>query len=133
MQKMNRPLAAALVVLALLITAPACAKKITGATPIATAALTADAVVIRVNELQATVIQACGPAVTCQAGSLSTALARDLVQTCIDVRTTAKAVPAGWQATARAAWAQARPRFAAVTNLAILAALGAVDVLLGGV
>jgi hypothetical protein len=109
-----------------------CAGKVVGATPTATAALKADAVVIRVNELQGTVIQACGPAPQCQPGSLSTSLARDIVQVCIDLRTTLKAVPVGWQATARAAWAQARPRFAAVTNPAILAALSAVDALLSG-
>lgn len=109
-----------------------CAGKVTGATPIATAALQADAIVIRVNELQATVIQACGAAPTCQPNSLPTPLARDLVQTCIDLRTTLKAVPAGWQATVKAAWAQARPRFAGVTNVAILAALSAVDITIGG-
>ncbi len=113
-------------------TAASCPKKVTGDTPIATAALTADAIVIRVNELQATVIQACGSAPQCQPNSLSTPLARDLVQTCIDLRTTLKAVPAGWQATARAVWQQARPRFAPVTNPAIVAALTAVDVYLGG-
>lgn len=124
-----------LVLAALLSTTPltsACAKKNTGATPTASAAITADAIVIRVNELQATVIQACGPAPACQPNSLSTILARDIVQACIDLRTTLKAVPAGWQATVKAAWAQARPRFASVTNVAILAALSAVDVAIGG-
>ncbi len=121
-----------LIVIALLCTAPACSHKVTGATPVAQAALNADAIVIRVNELQAAVIQACGPAPQCQPNSLSTALARDLVQTCLDLRATLKAVPAGWQATVRAAWQQARPRFNPVTNPAILAALAAVDVILGG-
>jgi len=113
-------------------TAASCPKKVTGDTPIANAALAADAVVIRINELQATVIQACGPAPQCQPNSLSTPLARDLVQTCIDLRVTLKAVPAGWQATAKAAWQQARPRFNAVTNPVIVAALVAVDAYLGG-
>jgi hypothetical protein len=130
MQLYKRRFALALVVL--LLALPACAGKVTGATPIATSALQADAIVIRVNELQATVIQACGPAPTCQPNSLDTALARDLVQTCLDLRTTLKAVPAGWQGTVRTAWTQARPRFAAVTNPAILAAVSAVDVILGG-
>lgn len=110
----------------------ACHPKVTGATPVATAALAADAVVIRVNELQATVIQACGPAPTCQPGSLDTNLARTIVQTCMDLRTTLKAVPAGWQATVRTAWNQAKPKFAAVTNPAIVAAIAAVDAVIGG-
>lgn len=110
----------------------ACASHQVGATPKASAALKADAVVIRINELQAATIQACGAGPTCQPNSLSTALARDIVQTAIDIRSTAKAVPAGWQATVRAAWTQARPRFRTVTNPAILAALAGVDALLGG-
>lgn len=114
------------------LTGEGCAGKVTGSTPIATAALQADAIVIRVNELQATVIQACGPAPTCQPNSLPTPLARDIVSTCIDLRTTLKTVPAGWQASVKVAWAQARPRFAAVTNPAILAALSVVDVTIGG-
>ncbi len=109
-----------------------CSHKVTGATPIASAALAADAVVIRINELQATVIDACGPAPMCRAGSLDTALARDIVQACIDIRTTLRAVPTGWQTTVKAGWQQARARFGSVTNVAILAALGLVDVAIGG-
>jgi len=108
-----------------------CAKKVTGDTPRAQSALTADAIVIRVNELQATVIQICGPQPVC-APEISTPLARDIVQTCIDLRTTLKAVPQGWLATIRQAWIQARPRFSAVTNVAVQAALSAVDALIGG-
>lgn len=108
-----------------------CNKKVTGATPTAQAALTADAVVIRVNELQAATIQYCGPAPTCAPDTLDTNLARQIVQTLIDLRATLKAVPAGWQATVKQAWAQARPRFAAVTNPAIVAALAAVDLAIG--
>lgn len=116
-----------------ILTSGACTHKNTGATPTASAAITADAIVIRVNELQATVIQACGPAAVCQPSSgISTILARDIVQASIDVRTTLKAVPAGWQATVKTAWTQARPRFNSVTNPAILAALAAVDILIGG-
>lgn len=111
----------------------ACANKnVTPDTPRAAAAITADAIVIRVNELQAAVIQACGPALTCQPNSLSTALARDIVQTSIDLRTTLKAVPSGWQTTVKTAWAQAKPRFAGIMNAAIIAALSAVDALIGG-
>lgn len=108
-----------------------CAKKVTGATPVANAALAADAVVIRVNELQAATIQYCGPAPQCAPGTIDTQLARLIVSTSIDLRQTLKAVPAGWQATVRQAWAQARPKFATVTNPAIVAALAAVDLAVG--
>lgn len=125
-QRLSR-LALVVALLAFIGTAPGCATHVTGDTPIAASALKADAVVIRINELQATVIQICGPQPQCAPGGISTALARDLVQTCIDARTTLKRVPAGWQATVKAAWQQARPRFAGVTDVAILAALSAVD------
>jgi hypothetical protein len=120
-----------ILVLALVLT-PGCAGKRVGATPVAQAAITADAVVLRVNELQATVIDACGPAPQCRPGSLDTALARLIVQTAIDLRSTLKVVPAGWQATVKAAWAQAHPKFAGVTNPVILAAIVSVDVMIGG-
>ncbi len=111
--------------------APACAKKVTGATPLAQSAINADAVVIRVNELQAATIQFCGPAPQCAPGTIDTATARLIVQTSIDLRQTLKAVPAGWQATVKQAWAQARPKFASVTNAAILAAMSALDLAIG--
>lgn len=123
----------ALVVVLLVLPSASCAKKVTGATPTATAALNADAVVIRINELQAAVIQACGPDPVCQPGSLDTNLARDIVKTCIDLRTTAKSVPDGWQMALRTAWNRAKLRFTAVTNPAILAGIAGVDALLGGV
>ncbi len=112
---------------------PACGgARVVGATPTAQAALTADAIVIRVNELQATVIEACGPMPQCQPGSVDTRLARDIVQACIDVRKTLRSVPSGWRETARAGWTQARARFGTVTNPAIIAALAAVDIAIGG-
>jgi len=91
----------------------------------------ADAVVIRVNELQAATIQYCGPAPTCAPGTIDTQLARQIVETSIALRQTLKAVPAGWQASVKAAWKQARPRFAAIQNPAIVAALAAVDLVIG--
>ncbi len=108
-----------------------CAKHVTGATPVAQAAITADAVVIRVNELQAATIQFCGAAPQCTPGTIDTATARLIVQTSIDLRQTLRAVPAGWQATVKQAWAQARPKFASVTNAAILAAMSALDLAIG--
>lgn len=121
---------ALIMMLTLTFSVGACSKKATPETPKAGSALTADAIVVRVNELQATVIQLCGPQPACAPDTISTALARDIVQTCIDLRTTLKAVPDGWQATARTAWMRAKPRFVGVTNPAIQAAISAVDALL---
>lgn len=110
----------------------ACASHVTPETPRAAAAITADAIVVRINELQAAVIQACGPARTCAPNTISTALADDIVRTSIDLRTTLKSVPNGWQQTVKAAWSQARPRFAAITDPVIVAALAGVDTIIGG-
>lgn len=119
-------------VLMLLVGATGCGpKKVTGATPAATAALNADAAVIRVNELQATVLDVCGPQPVCSP-SIDTNLAREIVAACIAARHTLKTVPDGWQATVKTAWAESRKRFANVTNPSIVAALGLVDALLGG-
>lgn len=115
-----------------LVGAPACSHKVTPATPRAAAALTADAIVIRVNELQATVIQLCGVGATCAPGTISTQLHDQIVQTCINVRTVLKSVPNGWQSTVKTAWAAGKARFGVVTNPAITAAIGAVDILIGG-
>jgi len=113
---------------------PGCAsKKLTPADPVAAAALKADAIVIRLNEVQGAAIQACGPEPECRPeGGISTPLFRDLLRTFIKVRTTLKTVPVGWQATVKTAWQEARPSFNAVTNPAIIAALGLVDALIGG-
>jgi len=124
-------------VLALGLAVSSCAK-VTPATPKAAAAIKADEVVLRVNELQAATITACWPdgvpKADCVPGGISTAAARELVKAAIDVRTTAKAVPEGWQATVKTAWAQARPRITALGTLppAVMIALQLVDALIGG-
>lgn len=100
--------------------------------PSAAKAIGADAVVLRLNELQAATIQYCGPAPQCAPGTLDTTLARQIVQTTIDLRATLKAIPDGWKQTVKTAWATQRPRFASITNPAIIAALAAVDVAIGG-
>jgi len=102
-------------------------KKLTPETPVAAAAMKADAVVIRVNELQAAVIEACGPAPECQPNSIPTATARDVVKAMIDLRTVLRSTPAGWQATVRSTWTQAKARLAGVTNPAILSAIALVN------
>ena len=120
-----------IVLLPLLFVLSGCAKNVVPENPSAAAAIGADAVVIRVNEVQAATIQYCGPAPTCAPGTLDTNLARTLVQTCIDLRATLKSVPDGWKASVKTTWATARPRFASITNPAIVAALSALDLAIG--
>lgn len=122
---MTRLTCALIVALAIL---PGCANKnLTPETPTAAAAMKADAVVIRVNELQATVIEACGPAPECQPNSLPTATARAIVQSLIEVRSVLRTTPNGWQATVKQAWAQTKVKLAGVTNPAILSAVALVN------
>jgi hypothetical protein len=104
----------------------------TPATPRAAAAITADAVVVRVNEVQAALIDYCGPAPECAPGTLPTATAREAVQLLIDVRSILKTAPDGWQAAAKAAWARARLRLDGVTTTALALAIGAADALFAG-
>lgn len=112
--------------------------KVTPETPKAAAAIKADEVVLRVNELQAATITACWPdgvpKADCALGGISMAAARELVKAAIDVRTVAKAVPAGWQASVKASWLQAKPRITALGPFppAVQIALGFADVLIGG-
>lgn len=107
-------------------------KNLTPETPKAATALKADAVVVRVNELQAALIEACGPDAQCRPDSLDTNLFRTLISGCIDLRTVLRATPEGWRETVRASWAQTKPKFAGITNPAIVAALGLVDAAIGG-
>lgn len=105
----------------------ACVSHVTPETPKAAAAITSDSIVIRVNELQAAVIQLCGVARTCAPNTISTATADAIVQVSIDLRTVLKDVPNGWQATVRTTWTQAQPKLAGITNPAILAAIQTLD------
>lgn len=118
--------------LALFLAVPACApKNVTPETPRAASAITADQIVIRVNELQAAVIQACGPARTCAPGTIDTAVADEIVRACIDLRQVLRSVPDGWQAATRATWTRVKPRLN-TNDVVITAAINAVDALIGG-
>lgn len=118
--------------------APIRCAKVTPETPKAAAAIRSDEVVLRAKELQAATITACWPDGTmraeCAPGGISTPSARELVKVTIDVATVAKAVPAGWQASIKASWLQAKPRILALGPLpqAVQIALGVVDALIGG-
>jgi hypothetical protein len=105
--------------------------KLTPETPKAAVAMRADSFVVRVNELQAAVIQVCGVGPQCIPGSIDTNLARDIVQAMIDIRTVLAETPDGWQAAVKRIWMQIRPRFSGVYNVAIQSAFGLVDALVG--
>lgn len=133
MKLLRTRLTLAVLLISAVLTVAACHPNVTYETPKAAAAVHADDVVVRLNELQATLIQACGPAVECAADAgFSTSTFREIVKALIDIRTTLKAAPDGWLASTRAGWAQLKPRLVGVTNPAIAAAFGAVDAVLGG-
>ena len=120
-----------ILILPLFLLTEGCAHKTVGATPTAQTTLNADAVVVRVNEFQAAVIQYCGPGPSCAPNTIATPLFREVIQACIAARTVLKTVPSGWQASVKATWAQLKPKLAAVMNPAIQAAFSAADSLIG--
>ncbi len=88
-------------------------------------AYAADQVVIRVNELMNAAIAAQ------QQQALSTATTRVIVKFAVAADQTLAAVPTGWQASLQAAWLATKKQLPPITNSAILAAMGAVDLVLG--
>lgn len=129
--KLRSPLSIAgfLVLVALLLsvtTAPGCASgRPPNLSPAADAAYTADQVVIRINELMNAAIAAHAQ------NALPTNATRTIVKFAVAADQTLADVPAGWQATVRAAWLATKKQLPAQTNPAILAAMGAVDLVLG--
>ncbi len=94
-------------------------------TPAGQAAYKADVVVIRVNELMNAAIAANAQ------GALAVGPTRTIVKFCIAADQTLAAVPAGWPETLRAAWLATKKQLPPVTNPGIIAAMGAVDLVLG--
>ena len=113
-----------LILILALATAPACHAPVTVTTPQGKAAYTADQIVVRVNELQRA-------AVSAEAGhALDTATTRTIVEFCVSADKTLAATPNGWQATVGTAWVEAKKKLPLITNQAVMAAIGAVDVVL---
>ena len=106
-------------------------KKLTPATPVAARAMTADQVIVRVNEVIAAINAACGPALACQPNTINTNLARELVQGCIDLDKVLKDSAPGWKATVKSTWNVLRQKFAGITNIAVQSAFGLLDVAVG--
>ncbi len=87
-------------------------------------AFKSDAIVVRINELQAAAIAAN------TSGGLDALTTKVVVEFSIAARTTLGALPDGWQITVKQAWAQARPKIV-TTNSTLLLAVGAIDALIG--
>ncbi len=95
-------------------------------TPQGKAAYIADAVVIRVNELQAAAIQANAT------GGLSTATTAQIVQWTVQADTVLKSAQAGWQKALVQSWGVLKGQIPAadLKNPLIVVALNAVDALI---
>ena len=104
------------ILLALALVVAACHKNLTPETPKAASAMKADDVLVRVVELQATVIQFCGPEPECAPGTLPTATARQIVRGTVDMQKVLRSAPDGWLASVKVTYAQLKPRFAGLTN-----------------
>lgn len=112
--------------LPLLLTLLACPPKpITITTPQGAAAFTADAAVVRVNELMNAAIQANAN------GALDTPTTRIIVTFAVDADTVLAKTPSGWQATVKASWALAKPNIT-TTNPTVLLAIAAADAAIQG-
>lgn len=107
------------------LTGASCTPKPPVLTPAGQAAYTADQVVVRVNELMNAAISAEAK------GLLPRNTARIIVQFCTSADQTLAQVPSGWALTLRTAWTAAKMQLGPIQNTAIIAAMGAVDVVLG--
>lgn len=114
-----------LLLILLLCGAAGCAHPPTFQSPIGQHAYTADQISLRVNELQSAAIAANSN------GGLPTGTTRMIVEFAVAADKTLAAVPNGWQATLRAAWAETKTKAGAITDPVVAAAMGAVDVILG--
>ncbi len=118
-----------LVMLVVLLAGAACAPPpVTVVTPQGQTAFKADAAVIRVNELMNAAIAANA---TVPPG-IDTNTTRILVQFCVAADQTLAQTPAGWAATLQAAWTATKAQLPAVQNLVVVAAMSAVDLVVGG-
>lgn len=102
-----------------------CRPPTTITTPQGQVAYKADQVAVRVNELMNAAIQANAT------GGLPVATTRTIVTWCVTADQTLHATPAGWQATLKASWQATKRTIPTPTNPAIVAAMGAVDLVLG--
>lgn len=125
---MTRRLSSLLVIVALL-AVPACAsKKLTPETPRAAALMKVDSVGIRINELQAVILQVCITDEGCTESGVGKKLAQEVVQTCMDIRQLLR--QENWQGKVKEAWEAVRARLGGVKNAAVLSVFSLVDAVL---
>lgn len=105
----------------------ACHAPVTIVTPQGQTAYTADQIVVRVNELMNAAIAANA------SNALPTATTRTIVTFAVDADKVLASTPAGWPATLAVSWAAAKAQIGAVNNPAIVAAMSAVDVVIGAI
>lgn len=121
------PKVAALLLLCVLGASAACHAPVTIVTPQGQTAYTADQIVVRVNELMNAAIAANA------SNALPTATTRTIVTFAVDADKVLASTPAGWPATLAVSWAAAKAQIGAVNNPAIVAAMSAVDVVIGAI
>lgn len=101
-----------------------CHAPVTIVTPAGKTAYTVDQVVNRINELENAAIQANSTK------GLDTNTTRTIVTWCVNADTTLSSTPSGYMATITTAWSLAKGQIK-TTNPAIIAAMAAVDIVLG--
>jgi hypothetical protein len=114
------------VLVAVVLGTGACAGKVppTITTPQGKAALTADEIAVRVNELGKAVIDAQAQ------NQIPLATARDLIQFCSSADKTLAAAPAGWQAVVGKAWAEVKAKLPPTLAPLVQSAINLVDIAL---
>lgn len=112
------------VLVAALLGTPACHAPASVQTPTGKAAYTADQLVIRLGELENTVIAAN------LAGSLADRDATKLVRFCVDAAKVAKSAPAGWPILITNAWTQVKLDVPALAKPPLLTYVPLIDIAL---
>ena len=102
----------------------ACQRPPTIVTPQGKTAYTADQIAVRVNELQNAAI------VAESSGGMATADTRIVVSFAVSANQILAKTPAGWQTTVSQSWVEAKRHLPAQKNPTVVAAMGAVDVVL---
>ncbi len=111
-------------ILILALTFGACHAPVTVTTPQGKIAYTADQVVLRVNELENAAIQAQAT------NAIPVQTARTIVEWCVSADKTLASTPNGWPVILQTGWMEVKGKVGLIANPAIVAAMGAVDVVL---
>jgi len=102
----------------------ACHHPITIVTPAGQAAWTKDQVVVRINEIETTTIQAAGT------GGMPMATARQIVRFTVAADRIMQASDNGWKPALIAAWVEAKRSIPVTTNHAVATAIASIDLVI---